>query len=150
MNPDQAFYFAFAILLQSTNYQHATVTNVCLFHPVLEMGKWIHVNPGCCFSKKTVAFTKNLCGSFLAQPNHGLIFITTTWPIGLLQPFILLVAIYYIVFSALQLSYRSSFSRQPSADLELIRLLLSQTTLAELLDQYNKIPLGPAWSVQPV
>ena len=39
MNPDQAFYFAFAILLQSINYQHATVTNVCLFHPVLEMGK---------------------------------------------------------------------------------------------------------------
>ena len=60
------------------------------------------------------------------------------------QPFILLVAIYYIVFSALQLSYRSSFSCQPSADLELVRLLLSQTTLAELLDQLNKIPLGPA------
>lgn len=50
----------------------------------------------------------------------------------------------YIVFSAFQLSYRSSFSRQPSADLELVRLLLSQTTLAELLDQLNKIPLGPA------
>ena len=41
----------------SANYWHATAANVCLFHPVSEMGKWIHANPECRFSKKTVAFT---------------------------------------------------------------------------------------------
>ena len=34
-----------------------------------------------------------LGGPYLAQPNHGLMFITTNRPIGLLEPFILLAAI---------------------------------------------------------
>ena len=47
-----------------------------------------------------------LGGPYLAQPNHGLMFITTNRPIGLLEPFILLAAIFHIVFfSAFQLGY---------------------------------------------
>ena len=74
-----------------------------------------------------------LGGPYLAQPNHGLMFITTNRPIGLLEPFILLAAIFHIVFFCFS-AWLSSFSFQSLADLELVRLLVSQTTLAELLN----------------
>lgn len=55
----------------SANYWHATAANVCLFHPVSEMDKWIHANPECRFSKKTGIYVKFvLCltqGPFLTQ-----------------------------------------------------------------------------------
>ena len=49
MNPNQAFCFCQST---STNYRHATAANVYLFHPVSEMGKWIHVNPECRFIRR--------------------------------------------------------------------------------------------------
>ena len=97
----------------SANYWHATAANVCLFHPVSEMGKWIHANPECHFSKKTGIYVKFvLCltqGPFLTQLNYGLIFITWT-----------------LCSSCGHLLYCFfSFSAKPSADLELVGPSLS-------------------------
>ena len=67
-------------------------------------------------------------GPFLAQPNHGLIVIT--WA---------------LCYSCGHLSYCFcffSFCAKPSADLELVGLSLSLTTLAGLSDRLSKIPLG--------
>ena len=57
-------------------------------------------------------------------------------PIGLLEPFALLAAIYRIVFL--------SFSAKPLTDPELVGLSLSLITLAGLSDRLSKIPLGRA------
>ena len=97
----------------SANYWHATAANVCLFHPVSEMGKWIHANPECRFSKKTGIYVKFvLCltqGPFLTQLNYGLIFFTWT-----------------LCSSCGHLLYCFfSFSAKPSADLELVGPSLS-------------------------
>ena len=67
-------------------------------------------------------------GPFLAQPNHGLIVIT--WA---------------LCYSCGHLSYCFcffSFCAKPSADLGLVGLSLSLTTLAGLSDRLSKIPLG--------
>ena len=63
---------------------------------------------------------------------------------SLLEPFALLAAICRIVFFSL--------CAKPSADLELVGLSLSLTTLAELSERLRKIPLGPVdlRSVQPI
>ena len=117
----------------SANYWHATAANVCLFHPVSEMGKWIHANPECRFSKKTGIYVKFvLCltqGPFLTQ-------LKLWFDIHYLNPVLLLRSFVVLFFF-----YFCQTLSWPGAG-----WAITLTTLAGLSDQLSKILLGPAWS----
>ena len=119
----------------STNYRHATAANVCLFHPVSEMGKWMHVNPECRFIRRRRHVRRIRVAPYtwtIPRPAESWFKIHYLSPLLFLRPFVALLFF--------------SFSAKPSADLELVGLSLSHTTVATLWDRLSKIPLGPVWS----
>ena len=124
MNPNQAFCFAFAILL----LQIIDMQQQQMFAFFILYQRWVN------------EYMQILNVAFLRRQRHlrWIRVAPYTWTI--LITWALCSSCGYLPYCLF------SFSAKPSADLELVGLSLSLTTLAGLSDRLSKIPLGLAWS----
>ena len=134
MNPNRAFWIAFALLLLRIIDMNSCK---CLpFHPVSELGKWMHANPEVAFLRRQRHLRRIRFAPYtwtISRPAKSWFDIHYLSPLLFLRPFVVL--------------FFFRFSAKPSANLELVGLSLSPTILAGLSDRLSKIPLGPAWSM---